>query len=300
MDPPSPSLPEMPSPDSPIVVTGAGSCDLASEPDATPFLRTRKMRKLVGPWDRMAIVAAAQALEQAGLEAPLGPTAGLYTCVGHVPLKAPIMDSLLEDSTDEQGRFRDALYAKGGYFNFNPFWTFGSLTNAPAFFVSSCFDVQGPYFVTFAETGEFYLALEEAIRSLRDGDCRLALVVGVADQDNDMVRFHFERIQRPVPAERLRSGAGVLVLETAEAAAARGAAPRARLAELAIDYTPFDPLLEEPEFDERFEPPGPCSDAYWGPSSLPMSLAAAAPGELRHQADTRTGIRVRSRWEVLA
>lgn len=296
-NPPPPPL-AMVSLDSKIVVTGAGSAEPGGEGDARDFLRTPKMRKLLGVWDALAILAASRAIEAAGLPPSLGEKAGLFVTVGHVPLRKDILDSLLEDSLDENGDFSVPLHAKGGYLNFNPLWTFRSLTNAPAFFVSACFDLQGPYFVTFSEPGQFYLALEEGILALREGRAEIAVVGATVDQDNYMVQFHFERTRPPVPKEELRDGAGFLVLETAEGAAARGAPVLAELDLFEIAYHNHDPLVESFPQEERFEPAGPCSDAYWGPASLPISIAKAGAGPLVHTLRSRDGIHARSRWEV--
>ncbi len=291
-------------PDSKIVVTGAGTADLDTEGDPREHLRTPKMRKLLGVWDRLAILAAKEAIDDAGLSAPegerthLGEAAGLFVTVGHVPLQESVLDGLLEGSLDDNGDFSGPLHAKSGYLNFNPLWTFRSLTNSPAFFVSACFDLQGPYLVTFSEPGQFYLAMEEALLALREGRCSIAVVGATADQDNEMVQFHFRRTRPPVPEEQLRSGAGFLVLETEEGAAARGAAVRAELCDFGLDYHNHDPLEQSFPQEEVFEPAGPCSDAYWGPASLPISVAKAAAGTLTHTLRSRDGIHGRSTWEV--
>ncbi len=288
----------MVSPDSQIVVTGAGFSEPGDEGDARPFLRTPKLRKLLGPWDHLAVLAASRAIEAAGLPKSLGERAGLYVVVGHVPAQKENMEALIEGSLDENGEFSGKLHARGGYLNFNPIWTFRSLTNAPAFFVSSCFDIQGPYFVTFSEPGQFYLALEEGIHALRAGRADIAVVGATVDQDNEMVRFHYRRTRPPVAEDLLRSGAGFLVLETAEAASARGAQAHAVLKDYTIGYRTHDPLMESFAQEETFQPAGPCSDAFWGPASLPISIARAEPGTLQHQLLSRDGIQATSCWEV--
>ncbi len=287
----------MASPESKIVVTGAGFSELG-EGDVRPFLRTPNLRKLLGPWDRLAVMAAARAIEAANLPLDLGERAGLFMVVGHVPAQKDNMETLMEDSLDENGDFSEALNCRNAYLNFNPIWTFHSLTNSPAFFVSSSFNIQGTYFVTFSEPGQFYLALEECIYALRAGRADMAVVGATVDQDNEMVRFHYRRTLPPLAEEELRSGAGFLILETAEAAAARGAQPHAILEEYSIEYRTHDPLKESFAQEEVFQPAGPCSDAYWGPASLPISIARAGAGTLEHSLRGRDGIHATSRWEV--
>ena len=172
------------------------------------------------------------------------------------------------------------------------------MANSPAFFVSSCFDIQGPYFVTFSESGQFYLALEEGILALREGRAEIAIVGAAADQDNQLVSFHFSRTDPPVAEDQIHSCAGFLVLETAEHAAARGVTPYAVLEDWAIEYETHDPLMRSFPHEESFEPPGPCSEGYWGPGSLPMTIAQAKVGTLKHILRSRDGIRANSRWEV--
>jgi 3-oxoacyl-(acyl-carrier-protein) synthase len=289
----------MDSPQSKIVVTGAGYAQLGDEGDPTPFLRIPKMRKMVGTWDALAVLATSRAIEAAGLPYKLGERAGLYQVVGHIPMTQEVLDVLVEGSVDENGEFSGQLHAKGGYLNFNPFFTFRSLAITPAFFVSSSFDLQGQYFVTFAEPGQFYLALEQAIFALQEGRVEIAIVGATADQDNELVRFHFRRTRPPVPEEQLRSAAGFLVLETAESAAARGARPHAVLENYEIGYHTHDPLVESFPQIEEFEPAGLCSEGYWGPASLPISIALAEGGStLKHSLRSRDGIQALSCWEV--
>ena len=281
-----------------VVVTGVGQADLSREDDLKPILKSRKMRRFVGTWDRLAILAAADAVDSAGLSRELGESAGLFVTVGHVPVRDEAMDACLENSLDEQGRFDHARYMEGGYLNLDPLWVFHSLTNVPAFHVSTCFDVQGPYFVTYPEPGQFYLALDQAIQMLRDGRCQVALVGATSDLDNALVRYHYRRLEGTTDPDRLRSGAGFLVLERTAAAAARGAKVLAELREFEVGYRNFDPRETVFPHRESFEPPGPFGDAYWGPASLAMTLARAGAGSLVHTLESRDGIRASSRWEV--
>ena len=74
------------------VVTGTGGACGAS--DATPFVKTRKLRKFMGPQDELAVVAAGRALQSASLSAPLGERCGLYLAVGYIPFERADMERL--------------------------------------------------------------------------------------------------------------------------------------------------------------------------------------------------------------
>jgi len=296
-----------------LVVTGVGHV-LDPEVDPRRYLKVKKLRKFMGAQDRMAVVAAGLALADAGLDgAPQGEEVGLYAAVGALPFRRDDIDLLLEGALDDAGRFSMPAYAARGYEAVNPLLTFRCLSNMPAFHVSSSFDVQGPYLTTYPGPGQLYAALEEAALALAEGRVRRALVLGVAHQDNFLVRQHVARLAAPAAgtsareagatlAGRLPDGAGCLVLETAAAAAARGARTRARLTAAALDYAAHDPFEEgDVAGAERFSADvGAPLDL--GPASLPVALALAfGAGEpaaaLEHTLAARDGFRASSAWE---
>jgi hypothetical protein len=168
----------------------------------------------------------------------------------------------------------------------------------PAYHVSACFDVQGEYFVTYPGPGQFYAALEEAVDALVAGRISIALVGAVADQTNFLVSHHYGRLRPPVSASDLRNGAGFLVLERADVNAARGGCARARLLDFNLGYTPHDPFATELDWSENFIG-CPKPDGHFGAASVPIVLAAAQKGCIRHELQARDGISAWSRWEVL-
>ena len=268
-----------------IVLTGAGHV-VTTPCDPTPYLKVRKQRKFMGAQDDLAVAAAGRALESAGLTGPLGERVGLYLAVGYIPFEQSDIDLLLGGSL-ENGRFSMGRFSTDGYNAVNPLLTFRCLSNMPAYHVSVNFDLQGPYFVTYPGPGQFYAALEEAAAALDSGRVDVALVGGVAHQDNFLVRHHFRRVDPP--QERLADGAGVIILETAAHAGSRS---RGRLLERRVEYRPVDPL------EERFEPSESGADAALGPASLPVALAQKGSGRLLHDLRSRDGIVASSRWEV--
>lgn len=282
-----------------VVVTGAGRSLLPC--DARPFLRNRKMLKLLSTQDSLAIVAAAEALRAAGLgDGSLGERAGLFFAVGHVSMSQPTIDTMIGQACDAEGNFSDLEFARGSYYELNPLMAFHCMPNAPAFHVSTCFDLQGPYFITFPGPGQFYTALDEARLALLDGRAEVAVVGASAAQNNVLVAYHFSRTVPPIPAEDLIDAAGFLVLETAHGAAARGATVRARLLEMKISYRRYDLERDTPRPAESFSPAIPEMTGYFGSASLPTALALAPAGTFEHRLATMDGIHAASRWEVLA
>lgn len=269
----------------PLIVTGLGRA-LGAGCDPSPFLKSRKSLKFMGVQDRLAVAAAGEALRSAGV-GELGERAGLYLAVGYLPFEREDIDTLLNHSLVD-GRFSLTRFAAEGVQSVNPLITFRCLSNMPAFHVSVNFDVQGPYLVTYPGPGQFYLAIEEARAALAEGRVEIALVGGVAHQRNFLVQHHFGRVEPPVPPDRLRDAAGFLVLERPGRAA-----PRLRLASLAIGYTPHHPFEESVAPAERFE--GAALDGEYGAASLPVALCA---GALRHRLVARDGLRGASTWEV--
>jgi 3-oxoacyl-(acyl-carrier-protein) synthase len=289
-----------PGPDDPVVVTGLGRAD--ANADARSYLKVRKMRKYMGVQDALAVVAAGEALRAAGLEAPLGERAGLYLAVGFIPFVAEDIDLLLEGSITDEGAFSMPQFTRVGYRAVNPLLTFRCLSNMPAFHVSVNFDIQGPYSTGYPGAGQLYAALEDACLALEEGAIDVALVGGVAHQRNFLVEHHFARLDPPVPAERLRDGAGVLVLERASSAAARGASVRATLEEWALAYEPHHPFEQHLQPGERFEGlDDPPHVEALGPAGLPVGLSRAVEAQgaaLEHHLETRDGLRARSRWRL--
>jgi 3-oxoacyl-(acyl-carrier-protein) synthase len=267
--------------------------DSAAE-DATPFLRVPKQRKFMGVQDRLAVIAAGRALDAAALlGADRDPErTGLYLAVGYIPFDREDIDSLL-DASLEDGEFSIKRFSQDGIYAVHPHLTFRCLTNMPAFHISTNFDIQGPYFVTYPGPSQWYLALERACAALASGEVDVALVGAVAHQRNFLVEHHFRRIPDPVPSERLRDAAACVVLETLGAAEARSAPVRGRLLDWSLEYRPFHPWEEAPQHRES----GRVAEEF-GAVSLPCQLARAGPGVLRHTLESRDGMRASSAWEM--
>jgi hypothetical protein len=261
-------------------ITGAASVVLPAQGDAPaadphPFLRTRKSRKYMGLQDDLAVVATGRALSNAGLLS-LGPRAGLFLAVGAIPFREEDIDPVLAASLDPEGGFDLRLFGAGGFQKAHPLLTFRCLPNMPAYHVSACFDVQGPYVVTYPSAGQFYVALDEAIHALAEETIDVAIVGGVAHQTNFLVRQHFARLEPPVDASRLDDAAGVIILESPASLSRRGARVRGRVEAIRLAYSPFDPFADADglsELEERHFVDG----VRVGRSSGPRSSRARSP-----------------------
>jgi 3-oxoacyl-(acyl-carrier-protein) synthase len=292
----------------PVVVTGLGHVVVGpgDEPcDPMPYLKVKKLRKYMGVQDDLAVVAAAKALESAGLltrsvSEGLGERTGLYLAVGYIPFERADLDPLLAASLDADGNFSMEAFSTAGFRTVNGLLTFRCLPNMPAFHVSTNFDIQGPYFVTYPGPGQFYVALDEALMALEEGSIDVALVGGVAHQRNFLVESHFGRIDFPMPWDkRLLDAAGFVVLERMSHATARRVSVRGHLLTFKLHYYIHDP------FECAIFPSE--SIVGWngdvvlhgtGVASLPamLSLAAVSGAEVGHWVTSRDGVSGLSAW----
>ncbi len=290
-----------------ISVTGASSVALGpGDPktlEPTAFLRAKKTRKFMGTQDDLAVIAAAGALEHAGLSGPqLGERAGLFAVVGYIPFNREDIDPVLESSLEDQ-RFSMPRFSNGGFQRAHPLLTFRCLPNMPAYHVSANFDLQGPYFVSYPGPGQVYSALEEARIQLQDGTIDCAVVLAVAHQRNFLVEHHFARLSPSVPATELWDAAGCLVLERPESAATRGAAVRATLQKLEHSYEPHDALATDTGTRESLTgvavPRGERGPALLL-SALSDAIRSGTATSIEHQLRTRDRVSAHSSWQVHA
>jgi hypothetical protein len=270
--------------------------------DPSAYLRSKKTRKFMGTQDDLAVLAAGDALAQAGLASEaLGERAGLFAVVGYIPFNREDIEPVLADSLEGE-HFSMARFSSGGFQRAHPLLTFRCLPNMPAFHVSANFNVQGPYFVSYPGVGQVYTALEEACVELDSGRIDVALVFGVAHQRNFLVQHHFSRVEPPVPASALWDAGACLTLERAERAAARVARARAQLVAMAQRYTPHSATSEQ--IAQREQATGAAlRECALGPASLFAllfdALSKGNAGEVVHSVDTRDHSSAQSRWRML-
>ncbi len=290
------------------MVTGFGHVVLGEGATCDPrrWLESPKARKFMGLQEEMSVVAAGLAVESAGLGArpSLGERAGLYMAVGYIPFEEQFISPLV-DRAVEDGEFSMAQLSTEGYRAVRPLLTFRCLPNMPAFHISTSFDIQGPYVVTYPGAGQLYGALEQAVMALECGAVDVALLGAVAHQRNFLVEHHFGRLDHK-PSGALLDAAGFVVLERAGDAQARGAAIRGRCLGFEVDYRPHDPFEEERAQAERltWDEDGAAVEApgELGAASLLVLLSEAAGGRRRgglsHALEARDMITASSRWEL--
>ncbi len=279
-----------------FAVTGVGLCRPAVEGpvDPRPLLKSPKTRKFMGLQDELAVVAAGRALADAGLGGvALGPRAGVFFVVGHIPFEQGDVDALLDASLGPDGALDMQRFSTAGMDAVSPLLTFRCLPNMPAYHVSANFDVQGPYFVGYPGVEQCYAALDEALAALSEGEIDVALVGGVAHQRNFLVEAHFARLTPPTGPEALFDAAAVLVIERVERATARGARMRAVGVASERVYAPVSPFVADPGSAAR-------NAAAEHAAALPLAVADAlnaAPGALfEHHCRTADGFVGVSRW----
>ena len=201
------------------IADGLGRC---VDFDPTEYLK-RKEIKRYDRFTQFAIVAAEEALAQAGWDEQLPVTADRIGCV--------IGTGNGGSSTLEEGL--DALI-KGPEF-VSGLLIPKSMANAASGVLALRFGLEGPAFAVVSACSSGADAITDGIRMLRLGETD-AMVVGGAEAEivrmplaafANMEALSEEGVSRPFDARRdgfvMGEGAGILVLEAAEVAEARGA-----------------------------------------------------------------------------
>src|SRR5262249_23130160 len=174
--------------------------------------------------DRFALFAAAEAIAGAGLDAPLG-GAGVHfgTSTGRLFESERYLEALFREPG---ARGRVSLLAP-------------HQLNAPGDTVARRFEASGPVATFSSACASSALALEAALRAVREGEVDVA-VAGGADSLSIVTYAGFNSL-RPVDPEPCRpfregrggmslgEGAAVLVVETLERARERGREPLAEM-----------------------------------------------------------------------
>ncbi|MEU7555947.1 beta-ketoacyl-[acyl-carrier-protein] synthase family protein [Streptomyces sp. NPDC044571] len=191
-----------------------------------PVLRRRGSAHL-DPVDRFALVAVAQALEQAGLvpEEWDGSRVAVVTA-------GSVGGALTQDTAITRLRERGPEFV-------SPYYLTGHLVNMACANIALRFGVTGPTLFTSTACASGTTALGLARDLLASAQCDIALVCGAEAAITPLVVTGFAQLgalsgtgSRPFDATRdgfvIAEGAGALVLERTEHAAARGARPLAR------------------------------------------------------------------------
>jgi hypothetical protein len=253
------------------------------------YLIRKKNLKLMSKQDRLAVSAAGKALMSSGIIGNLDKSAsGIFISVGYIPFRAEDVDRICTYS-EEEGVFSYKKFTTDAYEKINPLLTFNCLPNMPAYHIASNFNLLGEYFITYPGSGELYLALQEAVTRLIEGDLDWALVGGVADQNNFLVENHFNKFNPDREILAVDSSA-FIVIENEEHARLREKAPLGRLLSLGTEYcSQVNSGIETIHSPELGSP------------DLLLSLATAMhvnKNIFEHETATKTHI-YKSQWELL-
>jgi 3-oxoacyl-[acyl-carrier-protein] synthase II len=218
-------------------------CGSAGDFDATAFISQRRMLKLMNREARMAVSAAALAVDDAALKDCYSPyRTGLYLGTGLTSGELADLIRLVENSIDEKGRFSYARMGAVALPNCNPLLSFKILTNMPLCYISIRFGVKGPNLVFNPWSSNSAQAIGEGMVAIQQGEIDCAMVGGCDSKCHYTGFMTFTKLGllsktgvcRPFDKEAdgivLSEGACILILEDLEKAERRGADIYAELA----------------------------------------------------------------------
>jgi 3-oxoacyl-[acyl-carrier-protein] synthase II len=254
--------------DAPFDTTGFASSVVGPLPDDTDLLAgmrkdqsryVRKNAKVMSRDTRLAMATGGRAVADAGL--PLGevkadpvlPTLdhtrlGVVYGVGYMPPELDDFAATIQASLDEQGRMSLARWGADGIPLMQPLWLLKFLPNMPACHMGVVWDCQGPSNSLPCNEASGLLAVGEAFRHVARNTADVMFTGGTESKINPSAIMRQcllsnasagfeatpEAAHRPFDAGRTGSvcseGAATLLLESAEHAATRGAAVKARIA----------------------------------------------------------------------
>lgn len=261
---------------------GHGVCTaLAHDADPTPYLRVRKTVKFMSKQDRMAVPAAARAVQSSGLSAEVLATQTMVAmCIGPIPFREDEA-RLVADKSSHDNEFSMDSFCRNAYEEVNPMLLFACLPNMPAYHISANLGIRGGYYLTYPSCAESYMVLRNAVDALAGGQTLAVVYGGVADQQNFLVENHHLKTGQVLPAP---DGACFLVLELLSHAQARHATILARLRAIRIAQEAATTAL---------------GGAYcFGAADLPIEVARFASGNgvaLTHRFQAR-GYLFESEW----
>ncbi len=236
-------------------------------------------RKLAGRMARnsqMAVVAAQEAVKDAGLDLASMDTVRVGCCVG----------TAAGDYYDLEENHRNFL--ERGAKGVSPFCVPKVIPNMPAGNVAIALGIHGPNFAAISACATGAHSIGMSLMLLRAGQADVMLAGGVESTITPFVlngyvamgalskrNDDFAHASRPFDKERdgfvMGEGAGVLVLETLEHARARGAEPIAEVAGFGATADGFGLAQPDPE-------------ATWTEKAMELALrdAGMVPGEVQY------------------
>lgn len=247
--------------------------------DVKPFLKDKKMARLLNPASALTLAASQLALDDAGLDLAAVPPArrGLYCQTGMFQVEGKDLAPIVEHCCDD-GALSLARFGEKGMAVINPFLPIKTLPNMGLGAIAIAFDFQGPNLVVGPFANQGAMAIELARQALEHGDADVCLVAGGDAPFNMMTvatllgmgvldRRDLPHLGLFDPANAgliLGEGGVALVLERAERVAARGG--RAYAVPGAVSMASGDGAGD-----------GPTSDAAAIDHVLGLAVAGGAP-----------------------
>ncbi len=219
----------------------------------------RKAVKVMARDTELAVAAAKLAVEDAGIVtkgyaeegaaltyAPA--RVGCQIGAGLINAEVPELSAALATATDDSGAFTLERWGTTGIGNLTPLWMLKYLPNMLACHVTIIHDARGPSNTLTCSQASGLLSIGESMRVIEQGRADACFAGGGESKINHMGLMRFELAREAAPTESgtpgesiVRpydpaatgtvpgEGAGIVVLESAETASARGAEAYARV-----------------------------------------------------------------------
>lgn len=238
----------------------------------------RKATKVMARDIEIAVIAADQAVRDAGLVTPgtdadadrtyAGNRSGCHIGAGLIAADLDELTLALATAVDDDGNFDYHKWGAEGINNLTPLWLLKYLPNMLACHVTILHDAQGPSNTITCGEASGGLSVGESLRVIQRGAADLEFSGGAESKINPMAYFRQHATGRlttqsnddPASAVRpydtgasgtvLGEGGGIITLESAETAEARGASAYAELAGFGASHTVYPPgkgLEPDPE-----------------------------------------------------
>jgi len=208
-------------------------------------LGSRRMLKYMSDAAVLGCLAAREALEDADAKTRFSPErTGLYAATGLASANINEVQTMVEESIDENGQFSCRLLGERGFPATNPLLSFKILANMPPCLISIMECIKGPNLIFSPWEGQTSAALLEAWRAVATGevDCALA---GAADSAAHPATFVYLRQAGLLrDGEYPASGAAYLVFERLETARRDGKQIYAQIEDIRL--TPSDEGISDP------------------------------------------------------
>lgn len=236
--------------------------------DATPYMTNGhgKSLKIMGRASRFALVAAADAIADSGLDLnKINPERfGVTMGTGVIPMELPEVAPALLQAYGEDGQLDMRKLGDCGTQAVFPLWILKYLPNMIAAHISIRFNAQGPNSTVTTACAAGTQAIGDAFRIISRGEADIMLAGGADSRIDPLLVLAYaslgalsranrpaEEVSRPFDAERdgfvLGEGAGVLVLEELEHARKRGAQIYAEVTGYASSFDAYGITKPDPE-----------------------------------------------------